>query len=141
MKMLSLFRMSSALAIVMFASSFANSKELNAVPQTNVRVVPPVTVTQTINIPWTSKTATATLTYDSSGSSLYQITASINGTSLTNLSLALVNHQGGTINLDTFQTRVVDPSGDYEYNIEVKVSGVVGGQWRIQSFTVEAIVN
>ncbi|NQX39866.1 hypothetical protein SAMN05421820_106267 [Pedobacter steynii] len=141
MKMLSLFRMSSALAIVMFASSFTNSKELNAVPQANVRVVPPVTVTETINIPWTSQTATATLTYGSSGSSLYQITASINGTSLTNLSLALVNHQGGTINVDTFQTRVVDPAGGYEYDIEVKVSGVVGGQWRIQSFTVEAIVN
>jgi len=141
MKMLSLFRMSSALAIVMFASTVTNSKELNAVPYTNVRVIPPVTVTETINIPWTSQTATATLTYGSPGSSLYQITATINGTSLTNLSLALVNHQGGTINVDTFQTRVVDPTGDYEYDIEVKVSGVVGGQWRIQSFTVEAIVN
>ena len=141
MKMLSLFRMSSALAIVMFDSTVTNSKELNAVPYTNVRVIPPVTVTETINIPWTSQTATATLTYGSPGSSLYQITATINGTSLTNLSLALVNHQGGTINVDTFQTRVVDPTGDYEYDIEVKVSGVVGGQWRIQSFTVEAIVN
>lgn len=140
MKMLSLFRMSSALAIVMFASSFTNSKEQSYVPQANVSVVPPVTVTQTINIPWTSQTATATLVYGLPGSPPYQITASINGTALTNLSLALVNHQGGTINVDTFQTHVVDSAGGYEYNIEVKVSGVVGGQWRIQSFTVESIV-
>lgn len=140
MKMLSLFRMSSALAIVMFASSFTNTKELNSVPQANVRVVPPVTVTETINIPWTSQTATATLTYGTTGSPPYQITASINGTGLTNISMGLVNHQGGTINLDTFQAHVTDPVGGYEYNVEIKVSGVVGGQWRIQSFTVEAIV-
>lgn len=137
--MSTLFRLSSALTVVMMASSFTSQGELRVVPQAKVNFLPPGTETQTISIPFTSQTATANLTYNTPTTPPYNIKVSINGTSLTNIALDLVNHSGGTIILDTFQKHVVDPVSGVEYDIEVKISGY-GTTWRIQSFTVFSVL-
>ncbi|SHF21739.1 hypothetical protein [Pedobacter caeni] len=133
------FRLSSALAIVMIASSFTAPKELSAVPKAKVSFLPPGVETQTISIPFTSQTATATLNYNIPGSPPYNVKVSINGTGLTNIALDLANHSGGTIILDTFKKHVIDAVSGVEYDIEVKVSGY-GTKWRIDSFTVFSVL-
>lgn len=141
MKRLSLLRMSAGLAIVLFASSFTVGPVTMKMPATQqLQVAPPVTVTKTVNVQWNTQTATASLTYGNPGPIPYEVTVAINGTNLTNVSLGRVIHEGGAIVVDTLQAHVVDPVGGYEYDIEAKVSGVVGGQWRIDELRVVSIV-
>lgn len=135
MKKLSLFRLSGALMIVLIASSFTINKGIGSAVPAKVTFLPPGTETQTIAIPYTILTATAKLVSPVSSMPPYQITVSINGTSLLNLPVSQVAHSGGTIILDTFRKHVTDPATGDEYDIEVKISGY-GTTWRIQDFTV-----